>query len=74
MDLIQDPHADATYKVADVARVLGITPRTARRYLDRGDWPHTWVGGRIKFSEAQVAEIKALWVRPVPASSQRKAG
>ncbi|WP_113717308.1 helix-turn-helix domain-containing protein [Arthrobacter dokdonensis] len=58
-----------TYTVKELAAALGVSDATV--YRRKSAWPHLRVGGDIRFTEAQVAEIvDMLTVRPIEPPSE----
>ena len=57
------------FAVQQVARILGLHPKTIYAYVERGEMPHYKIGGRIRFDPAQV--MKWLQAREVEYNARR---
>ncbi|WP_087874075.1 helix-turn-helix domain-containing protein [Arthrobacter globiformis] len=54
------------WNLDDVVRMLGISRSTAYRHLKEKPWSHHRIGTDLKFSEADIEAIHALYKQPVP--------
>lgn len=55
------------YEEKELADALGVHVITARRLRVQQDWPHSRVGGRIRYSEEDIASIRErLKAEPAP--------